>query len=49
MFKFVANKSIKNLNAEIINFPNEEWKPVKGFEGLYEISNKGRLKRVIGN
>lgn len=46
MFKFVASNSIKKLNTEIINLPNEEWKPVKGFEGLYEISNKGRLKRV---
>lgn len=46
MFTFVANKSIKKQNTEIINLPNEEWKAVKGFEGLYEISNKGRLKRV---
>lgn len=46
MFTFVAKKSIKKQNTEIINLPNEEWKAVKGFEGLYEISNKGRLKRV---
>lgn len=25
---------------------NEEWKPVKGFEGLYEISNLGRVKSL---
>ena len=25
---------------------NEEWRPVKSFEGLYEISNKGRLKSL---
>ena len=25
---------------------NEVWKPIRGFEGLYEISNKGRIKRV---
>ena len=26
---------------------NEEiWKPVVGYEGLYEVSNKGRVKRV---
>lgn len=25
---------------------NEEWKPIEGFEGLYEISNMGRVKRL---
>lgn len=25
----------------------EEWKPIKDFEGLYEISNYGRVKSVI--
>lgn len=24
----------------------EIWKPVKGYEGLYEVSNKGRVKRL---
>lgn len=23
---------------------NEEWRPIKGFEGLYEVSNLGRIK-----
>lgn len=27
----------------------EYWKPIVGFEGLYEISNKGRVRRVAGN
>ena len=27
---------------------NEEWKDVVGWEGLYKISNKGRLLRLIG-
>jgi len=26
------------------DFEGEEWKPVKGFEGLYEVSNYGRIK-----
>jgi len=26
----------------------EEWRPVKGFEGLYEVSNQGRVKRIKG-
>lgn len=25
---------------------NETWKPVKGFEGLYEVSNLGRIKAL---
>ena len=25
---------------------NEIWKPIKGYEGLYEISDRGRVKRV---
>lgn len=25
---------------------NEIWKPVKGFEGLYEVSNKGNVRSV---
>lgn len=25
---------------------NELWKPVKGYEGLYEVSNKGRVRSV---
>ena len=23
---------------------NEEWRPIKGYEGLYEVSNLGRIK-----
>lgn len=26
----------------------EIWKPVKGYRGFYEVSNKGRIKRVAG-
>lgn len=25
---------------------NEEWKPVKGYEGLYEVSNIGRVRSL---
>lgn len=25
---------------------NEEWRPIKGYEGLYEISNLGRIKSL---
>lgn len=33
----------KNLSIE--NIDGEVWVSVKGYEGIYEISNKGRLKR----
>ena len=40
------------MELKDIKFENEEWKPVKGFEGLYEVSNMGnvfsnRLKRKL--
>lgn len=25
---------------------NEEWKPIKGYEGLYEVSNQGRVRSL---
>lgn len=30
----------------LTNLPNEEWKDIKDFEGLYQISNYGRVKRL---
>ena len=29
-----------------INTDEEIWKDVKGYEGIFKISNKGRLKRI---
>ena len=34
---------------KIENIEGEIWKPVVGYEGLYEVSNKGRVKRVFYN
>lgn len=31
------------------NLENEIWKPIMGYEGLYEVSNKGRIKSVLGS
>ena len=25
----------------------EEWKDIKGYEGLYQVSNKGRIRRIL--
>lgn len=30
----------------IENLDNEEWRPIKGYEGLYEVSNQGRIKSL---
>lgn len=31
---------------DLKDLPNEEWRDIKGFEGLYQISNYGRIKRL---
>lgn len=33
------------LNVE--SLPNEEWKDIKDFEGLYQVSNYGRIKSLM--
>lgn len=35
-----------HLNLSLEDMPNEIWKPVKGYEGLYEVSNLGRVKTI---
>lgn len=37
----------KNLSLE--NLENEIWLPIEGFEGLYEVSNLGRVKSLRDN
>ena len=38
----MANK--KNLSIEPL--PDEEWRDVVGYEGLYQVSNLGRVKSL---
>ncbi len=33
-------------NNNIENLPNEQWKQVKNYEGLYWVSDKGRVKNA---
>lgn len=33
--------------TDIIDTAQEEWRPVKGYEGLYSVSNLGRVRREI--
>ena len=32
--------------TELLDLISEEWRPVKGWEGLYEVSNQGRIRTV---
>lgn len=46
----ITNKIINNKIMETISRSNEEWREIKGYEGLYSVSNLGRvssLERVI--
>lgn len=36
----------KNEYVEIVDLDNEVWKDIKGYEGLYKISNIGRIKSL---
>ncbi len=36
------------LNLSLHKMENESWKPIPGYEGLYEISNWGRVKKLAG-
>lgn len=38
-----------NENFNLSKFEGEEWKQVAGYEGLYEISNLGRVKSLKAN
>lgn len=37
------------MNQLELQFENEEWKPIEGYEGLYEVSNYGRVKSLKHN
>lgn len=41
------NKGLPDLGDDnILDLPNEQWRPVVGYEGLYEVSNLGRVKSL---
>lgn len=39
---------MSNDTAKQLELPFEEWKPIEDFEGIYEVSDKGRIKRIKG-
>lgn len=43
----ISNNRIDNLSFKWMeDLPGEQWKPIKNFEGLYEVSNMGRFRSV---
>lgn len=45
-----SNFKVKRYkNNTIDEIENEVWKPIKGFEDIYYVSNKGRVKNIIVN
>lgn len=43
-FIFITPNDNRWLNMK--DLPDEEWKDIKGFEGLYQVSNYGRVKSL---
>lgn len=45
----MSNYSIVGSEFCCTNHPSPEvWKPIPGYEGLYEVSNRGRIKSIAG-
>lgn len=41
--------NINHIHFRVFNLPNEQWKDIEGYEGLYMISNLGRVKSLNYN
>lgn len=41
-----TNFGIEPKILDVVSEPGEEWKPIAGYEGIYEISNIGRVKSI---
>lgn len=44
LLSLMFTKTLKTMTK--LSNPTEIWKPIKNYEGLYEISNFGRIKGV---
>lgn len=40
------NRDLSWLYEDDDPYANEEWRPILGYEGLYEVSNMGRVKSL---
>lgn len=47
--KYLTNKHQidREFPPDVENLKDEEWRPIPGYEGMYEISNYGRLKSLL--
>lgn len=39
-------RRLEKFNKELSIYPNEEWRPVKGYEGIYEVSDYARVRSL---
>ena len=49
--EIIVNIKCKHIN-NVKDLPNEVWKDIPDYEGIYKVSNKGRIKsltRIVGN
>lgn len=49
--EIIVNLKCKHIN-NVKDLPNEVWKDIPDYEGIYQVSNKGRIKslaRIVGN
>ena len=46
--KYKQHRKYKEY-PKIIQIDGEEWRDIKGYEGLYQVSNKGRVKSLCGD
>ena len=42
--RWLAEHSVELKLVEVISFPGEEWRPVAGWEDLYQVSSLGRVR-----
>ena len=45
--KYKQHRKYKEY-PKIIQIDDEEWRDIKGYEGFYQVSNKGRVKSLCG-
>lgn len=47
-----SKESLRHKNTDLTDLPNEEWRDIVGYEGIYQVSNLGRVKslaRMVAN
>lgn len=44
--KYGSPTAFAPVAAPSSDLPNEEWRPIRGYDGVYDVSNMGRIRRV---